>query len=93
MFSYEGSAQILVVRKIVENMHKIYFFSGLLGKDCEFKRGRVYRVPSFREDRLQLTKRKHTALTWFTKFRIYWDEEITGCPRVTSAIDDFMMRF
>ena len=35
----------------------------------------------------------HTALSYFTKLGIYWVEERSGRPRVTSAIDDSMMKF
>ena len=35
----------------------------------------------------------NTALSYFTKLGMYWDEEITGRPEFTSAIDDFTVKF
>ena len=45
-----------------------------------------------REDRLYQTIVSHTAVTYFTKIGIYWDEERTVRPRITSAIDDSMKK-
>ena len=35
----------------------------------------------------------HTAMNYFTKLGIYWDEEKTGRPRIRSAMDDCRMKF
>ena len=35
----------------------------------------------------------HTTLSFFGKLGTYWDEEKTGRPRITSVIDDSMMKF
>ena len=35
----------------------------------------------------------HTAVTYFTKLGTYRDQERKGRPRITSAIDDSIMKF
>ena len=35
----------------------------------------------------------HTAVSYFTKLGIYWDEERTGRKKIKSTTDDSMMEF
>ena len=35
----------------------------------------------------------NTDLSYFTTLRFYWNDERLGRPRITSAIEDSMMKF
>ena len=52
----------------------------------------MIRVSSLREEKL-CKPLVHTAFSYITKLRIYWDEERAGRRRITSAMDDSMIKF